>query len=407
MPDSPQFVPTPTWAACAAVISLAVLPVAVWPGLADPFSSPKLWVLALGTAAVVIGTRRRDALPLPRALAWLGGAWVATFVVAARGAGFEAFNATLLGVVSVAFAMAVARSGTAASSILAAQTVGATAVAAVALAQWMGVDLFAAIGWRAPIEGASIRMRVFATLGNPNVVGALMAMSVGIAGAIVLEARTTAARTLALGAAAIQAGALLATGSRGAVLGLALGTIAWAAVRWSGRSVAALVIVLAFGGTAIALSPARPLDTTIAGRVYLWRVVAPFAMQDWITGLGPGVFERRFPEWQREAAARGDRDRRFLGLTDHAHNDYLEALVERGVPGVISMIAAIAVAWHAARSRPRPVSPTMAAALSTVVAGAACALVDFPLARPVELTWWWVAITLILVAPRCPLGTPR
>ncbi len=385
------------------MVSLAVLPVTVWPWLADPFGSPKLGVLAVGTAAVLISTRRGDARPLSRALAYLGGAWIATFVLAALGAGADDLGATLLGIASVAFALAVARSGAAASSIVAAQTVGATAVAAVALSQWMGIDLFAAIGWRVPIEGASIRMRVFATLGNPNFVGALMAMSVGLAGAVALEARTNAARAMALGAAALQAAALLATGSRGAVLGLAFGAVAWAAVRWSGRAVAALVVVLAFGGTAIALSPARPLDTTLAGRVYLWRVVAPFAVQDWITGLGPGVFEKRFPEWQREAAIRGIRDRRFLGLTDHAHNDYLEALVERGVPGVVSLIAAIAVAWHVARSRRRPVPATLAAALATVIAGAACALVDFPLARPVELTWWWVAIALI-VNPSFPHG---
>jgi O-antigen ligase len=204
---------------------------------------------------------------------------------------------------------------------------------------------------------------------------------------------------VALSAAAAQALALLATGSRGAVLGLALGAVAWAFVRWSGRAVAALVVVLAFGGAAIAVSPARPLETTIAGRVYLWRVVAPHATQRWVSGLGPGVFELQFPRWQREAAARGQRDLRFLGLTDHAHNDYLEALVERGVPGLLALLAALGWAWRAARARPRPVAPVVAAALATVVAGAACALVDFPLARPVELTWWWLAVAVILSAP--------
>ena len=395
------------WAARAAVVSIALLPVAVWPWQPDPFSSPKLWVLVAGTCAVLLATPRRDALPLPRALAWLGGIWMATFVAATLGAGLDDLRPTLLGIVCVAFAMAVARSGVAPSRVVAAQAVGATVVAAVALLQWMGADLFAAIGWHAPVEGASIRMRVFGTLGNPNFVGALMAMSLGLVGAAAHEARTGGARVAAVGAAGLQAGALLATGSRGAVLGLAVGAIAWAAVRWSGRAVGALVVVLAFGGAAIALSPARPLDTTIAGRVYLWRVVAPFAMQDLVTGLGPGVFEIRFPEWQREAAARGDRDRRFLGLADHAHNDYLEALVERGIPGLISVIAAIVVTWRTARTRHRPASPIIAAALSTVVAGAACALVDFPLARPVELTWWWLAITLIVTPAGRPANTTQ
>ena len=48
----------------------------------------------------------------------------------------------------------------------------------------------------------------------------------------------------------------------------------------------------------------------------------------------------------------------------------------------------------------RPVSPVLAGAAAAVAAGAACALVDFPLARPVELTWWWLALSIALVSTR-------
>jgi hypothetical protein len=44
-----------------------------------------------------------------------------------------------------------------------------------------------------------------------------------------------------------------------------------------------------------------------------------------------------------------------------------------------------------------------AGAIAAVAAGAACALVDFPLARPTELAWWWVAIALALQATP-PIG---
>jgi hypothetical protein len=36
----------------------------------------------------------------------------------------------------------------------------------------------------------------------------------------------------------------------------------------------------------------------------------------------------------------------------------------------------------------------VAGACAAVTAGAACACVDFPLARPTELAWWWVALAL-------------
>ncbi|MBL8141163.1 MAG: O-antigen ligase family protein [Acidobacteria bacterium] len=386
----------PSWAQCLAIACVAGLPVVMWPGLQAPFSAPKLALLAVGALAVAVATRRDGAVAVSSSLRVLAAAWAVTFIVSAAWADLYAFDTTLLGLASVAFAIAVARSGVPAHRLQQAQTLGVTGVALVALLQWGGLDPFALIGWHAPIAGASVRMRVYATMGNPNFVGALMAMSVGLAGAVALGATTVSARVLALAAAGLQAGALLVTGSRGAVLGLACGALAWAFVRWSGRAVAALLLILGFGVAAIAISPARPLETTIAGRVYLWRVVAPHATQRWLTGLGPGVFELRFPEWQRAAAARGQRDARFLGLTDHAHNDYLEALVERGVPGLLALVGALGCACRTARTLPRPVPPVVAAALASIVAGAACAIVDFPLARPVELAWWWLALVIIL-----------
>jgi O-antigen ligase len=111
----------------------------------------------------------------------------------------------------------------------------------------------------------------------------------------------------------------------------------------------------------------------------------------------------RFPEWQRSAARDGVRDRRFAGLADHVHNDYLETLVERGLVGLASLLAPLAVLTVLAIRSPRPIAPVQVGALAAVAAGAACALVDFPLARPTELSWWWVAIAVALrEAP--PLG---
>lgn len=393
------------WAHGVALVAVAALPVVVWPGLGSPFSTPKVVWLVAGAASVFVLTRRAVAVTLPRPFAWLAAAWTATFIVAAATADLPAFDATLLGLASVALVAGVVRSGIPLTQVAFAQVAGATVVALVALCQWAGTDPFAWLGWQAPIAGASVRMRVYATLGNPNFVGALMAMSVGLAGAVALDATRVPVRVVALSAAALQAAALLATGSRGAALGLGLGAMAWAAVRWSGRAIAALLAVVGFGAIVIALSPARPLDTTIAGRVYLWRVVAPHATQYLATGLGPGALELRFPQWQREAAARGLRDERFLGLADHVHNDYLEALVERGIGGLATVLAVLACGWRAARARVRPVPPLVAASLAALVAGGACAFVDYPLARPVEVTWWWLALAMILVAS--PSGRRR
>ena len=92
------------------------------------------------------------------------------------------------------------------------------------------------------------------------------------------------------------------------------------------------------------------------------------------------------------------RDRRFAGLTDHVHNDYLETLVERGLLGLSALVAPLVVLTVVAVRMRRRMSPVQAGAIAAVAAGAACALVDFPLARPTELAWWWVAIIVALGA---------
>jgi putative inorganic carbon (HCO3(-)) transporter len=373
---------------------VAILPLAVWPGLERPFSVPKLAWLVAATVVLATGPSAR----VPTAMRWLAAAWIAAFVIAGAATPLPSVDALALGLVAPLFALTLTRSATAPATILAAQVVGATACAAVALAQWVGADPFVLAGWQPPIDGASVRMRVYGTLGNPNFVGVLMAMALPLTVATLSSAITTVRRRCVWVALALQAAALVATGSRGAVLGLTAAVAVYAVLRWSRRVRIGLAAVALFAGLAIVVSPARPIDTTAAGRVHLWRIVSPRAWEAPLTGHGPGAVTARFPEWQRSAAREGVRDRRFAGLTDHVHNDYLESLVERGVPGLASLIAPLVVLTVLAARLPRPVAPVVAGAMAAVAAGAACAFVDFPLARPTELAWWWVAIAVAVRA---------
>ena len=372
---------------------LAILPLAVWPDLERPFSDPKLiWLIASTVALLAV---RPPARVSPAAW-WTAAVWIAAFVLSGLASALPSASALALGICAPIFAVAVVRTGAAPSTLVAAQVVGATACAAVALAQWAGLDPFVAAGWHPPIDGASVRMRVYGTLGNPNFVGAVMAMSLPLTLATLAGATKTRARRLAWAALAAQAAALAATGSRGAVLGLGAAVAVYATLRWSRRVRLGLAAVGLFAGAAIALSPARPLDTTAAGRLHLWRIALPHAWESPLTGQGPGAVALRFSTWQREAAREGVRDRRFAGLADHVHNDYLEALIERGVPGFVSAIVPIMLLGAAAPRRPRPIPAVVTGSIAAVAAGAACALVDFPLARPTELAWWWVAIVVSL-----------
>lgn len=396
VPASRQAVRT---AGFVGTLALAALPLVVWPGLAQPFSTPKLWVIAaaaLAMLALTLGGGR----PVPARFGWLVAAWVASFIVSGALGELPAFSDTLLGVTAPLFALALVRSGLSEARVDLPLLAGATAVAVVALLQWAGWDPFAWMGWYAPVDGASVRMRVYGTLGNPNFVGALMALAVPFAAAsVVRRDGRRAGSAIGLLSLACLVGALVATGSRGAVLGLAAGAATWAGLRWSGRALAWVGVVLVIGTLAVALSPARPLQTTLAGRVYLWQVVAPHAMARPLVGQGPGAVALRFVDWQHEADDRGVSDKRFRGVTDHVHNDYLEALVERGVPGLLSLLAPLLSIWTLLWARARPSPPLTAACAAAVMAGAACAFVDFPLARPAELVWWWTAVAVVHVEP--------
>jgi putative inorganic carbon (HCO3(-)) transporter len=382
-------------------VCLALLPVAVWPGLDRPFSTPKIvWLMA--SASTLLAMRPQPhAAAVAGAVRWTVLAWMASYLAAGLAAALPSFPALALGLAAPLLGLALVRDGGPPMRLLVAQVVGATACAVVALAQWAGVDPFAIAGWHAPIDGASIRMRVYGTLGNPNFVGVLMAASVPLTLAAATRAPAFGRRVAPI-ALAIQAAALIATGSRGAVLGLAAGVAVYAVLRWSRRVRIGLGALAIFAGIAVFVSPARPIDTTAAGRLYLWRVVSPHAWDAPLTGLGPGAVELRFAAWQRGAARDGVRDRRFAGLTDHVHNDYLEALVERGVPGLATLVAPILILCVLVVRMPRPITPELAGTTAAVAAGAACALVDFPLARPTELAWWWVALALALQAASNP-----
>lgn len=395
-----------------ALVSLWVLPLAIWPGLDRPFSTPKLVVVlaATGTLALfaaVNAARRRGDHGLPAVQSedllrsgavGLALAWIASFALSGAVGPLPGLADVLLGLTAPAFALLVIVVGVAPRRVMSAQVGAATAVAAVALAQWLGLDPLAWMGWEAPVDGLSVRMRVHATLGNPNFVGALMALTLPLALALDVSEQRRLPSAVSAMSLVFLLSALVATGSRGAVLGLAAGGLVWALLRASRRAVIAVCVVLVVGVMAIWQSPARPLQTTLAGRWYLWQVVAPHAATHPLLGQGPGAVALRFPAWQREADRQGVSDMRFRGLTDHVHNDYLEALVERGLVGVgvlLAVLGAVGVkVWRQAPTK----SPLLAGAAASVTAGAACALVDFPLARPVELVWWWMAVVLVHVS---------
>lgn len=406
--------PALTLARRLALGTVLAVPFAVWPGLPSPFSTPKLWVLGAGATSTLalawVGRRGdRDDWSVfanrPVATALLGWvisvawtAWLAPVPSSAPG--------LWLGLLGPAWAVALLHASPAPRHVALVGVCAGAALAGIALLQATGLDVFAMAGWAPQIEGGSTRLRVYATLGNPNFVAAWLAMQVPVAAALALDTGPRARRgltraALALAGVVLPCAAIVATGSRGGALALFAGVAAVAALRrpralWQVVAASAVVVV-----AAVVASGARPLPQTLAGRVYIWRVLAAPAVARPVTGWGIGSIEVLYPRWEAAHHARSGDEQAgpFAGPQQHAHSDPLEALVDRGLPGAASLAL---VAWAVAclwRNRTAESDPAMAAAyIASLAAFAAAGLVDFPLARPAETAAAWTGVAMVAIS---------
>jgi len=250
-----------------------------------------------------------------------------------------------------------------------------------------------------PAASGNGRMRVFATLGNPNFVAAFLAGIFPLT--LSLTSAAERSRRWVIGALGLQCVAILATGSRAPMLAIA------AAVLWMSW-LRARRLTIFFGAVAVCIvalaavtSPARSLKTTVGGRFYIWKVSAPHLGEHLGTGFGPGGFAASFPAWEARywSAVRDVDDRMFAGIEDHAHNDYLEIFADYGAVGVLGFISVLAVVLRIVVNRRGALEPMSVGASAGVVALAAVALVDFPFARPAESFLFWSLMALSLLRP--------
>jgi O-antigen ligase len=424
-----------TWARRVAIGVMAVLPLVAWPGLEQPFSTPKLYLLVITVAAlapcawIAKGSRSRSRAMMPGAASIaqtmstqvVAALWLVSWTWSALFAEVVLLDALMLGLAGGGLAIVLTELRLEPSRLAAAHAIGATGVAIVAVMQWAGLDPFALAGWVAPLAGASPRLRIYGTLGNPNFVAALLTgavpLTVGLIVQSALSAATSTSRkhlpvALGLAALALQLLAIAATGSRGGALGLIAAGLTWIL---SGPSNYRRRVAIACGLAAlvvIGVSTARPLRETLAGRIYIWQVVWPHAFEAPWVGQGPGAFALLYPSWEREARRRpptAAAAHYFAGPQQHAHNDYLEALVERGLAGPVTLFLVLTT-WvgggrRASRqSGPAPgttsvpsagIEPLTIGAAAALAALGAVAFVDFPLARPAETALWWSCAALL------------
>ena len=369
------------------------IPLVWWPLAERPFSLPKFVVMAVGAGvgamlAMVDGHFRLAELP-PRLRIGLALLVCALVGSALWGVLVSPYAFALqLFAIGWLFVLLVLRPAPA--PIAAALAASATVVALIALLQFVGGDPFVLMGWPAQVG----RMRVFATLGNPNFVAVFLLAALPLT--LALRWVDPAWWHPLTVASAIQVAALVSTGSRAAVLGLLAVALFLATARRSDlRSVAAITAVALL---ILAVSPGRPLAETVRGRLYLWRVVTGHVTERPLLGFGPGTVEAMYVRWETAAWSGGQfvgSERRFAAAQDHIHNDYIEFAAESGIPACAAIL--IIVISFVAFARRHASRALVLGSGCGFIAIASAAAVDFPLHRPTELFIFWVLIGLALL----------
>ena len=380
-----------------------LVPLVFWPGVQSPFSSAKEWLLAAWVVAgFAIGawtgpTRRK---PIPRTGLWAAAIWITALALSA-GLGDESSLPELLrNLVPCAGFLLLLWISPKPHRVVFALVLSGSMVALVALLQFIGLDPFLLLNLTGSLQCNS-RIRVFSTLGNPNFVAAFLTAILPLTVCCSLpEIRTPAKISVyvPIAGALLQAGAIFATGSRAPILGLvASGT--WLILRRSRSWMRFAWAALALCALLLLFSPARPLDKTIAGRFHIWNIIRNHITEIPVAGFGPGAFEIRYAQWETASLSTNPTgaDPSFAGLQDHAHNDYLEVLVDHGFLGLSAFMVVLTLLLLPL-FRPIRVSGLVDGIMASVIALLAVALVDFPLHRLTERYLFWSLLALLCIS---------
>jgi len=188
-----------------------------------------------------------------------------------------------------------------------------------------------------------ISVRVYSTLGNPNVLGEYLILAIPVALAMIWSCKGWLARlyyTGVLGAASL---CLLFTQSRGCWVGIIVGLGVYIFI------VNKRFISFLFAG-ALASPFVMPqsiidrftsigdtTDTSTSYRVFIWLGVFNLLKDFWIYGIGIGeqAFARVYPFYAYSNI-----------YAPHSHNIYLQLIVEMGIVGIVVMFFVMLLFWR-------------------------------------------------------------
>src|SRR5471030_2881834 len=398
----------------AVVIGLIAL--IITPGYLFYFDvTPKLAVLLLGAAITMFlarGVGRRigaisglmilSLLSLAVSTALSSNAALSLF-----GTSWRRYGAVAQAAVLIFAWLAAGQSAVGARTILRGISVAGLVGGAYGIAQYLGWDpLLPAAAYHTG-EGFWTIVRPPGTLGYASYFATWLLFVIFLSLALANLETSAAWRRVAWAACAVATAAMLLTGTRAAVLGLAAGGATW--LWWTGfrlsiRRVAVVAAVIVLAGAAFYFSPvgwqmrsrARWFaeDPWGGARPHLWLDSLGMGMHRLPAGYGPEVFTAVFPRFESKELARAYPE----FVHESPHNMFLDALVSQGIPGLLLLCGWCAAGFVAAwRSK----NAGCAAALAAGIVSQQFTVFTIPTALMFYIT---IALATALAAKPLPDG---
>jgi O-antigen ligase len=296
------------------------------------------------------------------ALSWNGGTW--------RRFGFVSQAA----VVALAFLIAASCSESSQRILLRVTAAAGFLAAVYGILQYFGLDpLLPSAGYHVG-EGVTAIVRPPSTLGHADFFAGYLLYVVFLGAALAITEVQPAWKVFGVAAAASGSAAIVLSGTRGALFGLAAGAVSiWIwnrpritrshAVLAAGLCGAFLVFYFSPAGLKLRARVQWSLEDLRGGaRLWLWRDSLRMANQRPLIGFGPETFPQEFPQYQSIELSRAYPD----FYHESPHNVFLDALVSEGVPGLAILVGLAVVVFFAARravALGQRTAPYLAAAL--------------------------------------------
>jgi O-antigen ligase len=213
------------------------------------------------------------------------------------------------------------------------------------------------------VAESGVVTRIMGGFGHPNQFAGFLAMLIPVAGALaVTRSASPGLRALAAAAALAALPALVASYTRGAVIGLVVGTILWLGLLRPRAAITLAVITIVVAVLAAPPALRERFTATSGGDVTLrqdiWRSALDIYSKRPVLGVGPSNFGTAYAQLPSSPSSGGQRHLLHttqLLLPPHAQSEYLNALAELGLVGALVFgllgLTALVTAYRGSRLR--------------------------------------------------------